>query len=59
MSNNPGGFSWTWRGRLGMILLAIWCLISGLIGIGVPLQALAPILNWMLAAAGVLLLLGV
>lgn len=51
--------NWTWRGRLGFILLAFWCLITGAIGVGIPLGALAPILNWMLMIAGVLLLLGV
>lgn len=43
----------------GFLLLALWCLITGLTQIGLPLQALAPILAWMLAAAGLLMLLGV
>lgn len=51
--------NFVWRGRIGMILLALWCVITGAIGIGIPLGALAPILAWLLLIAGVLLLVGV
>lgn len=53
------GPRFVWRGRLGFILLALWCIVTALIGLGVPLQALSPALNWVLLAAGILILIGV
>ncbi len=43
----------------GFLLLAFWCLVTGAIAIGIPLQALSPILAWVLFFAGLLMLLGV
>ena len=51
--------NWTWRGRVGLLLLAFWMLIAGLIGVGVPLGALAVLLPWLLLVGAVCIFLGI
>ena len=44
--------------RLGMLLLAVWLIATGLVGLAPGLASLHPLLSLLAIAAGVLLLLG-
>ena len=44
-----------WGNRLGILLAAIWLILTGLVGLGVAIPAI--VLNLLAIAAGVLLLL--
>lgn len=44
--------------NLGMLLLAVWLILGGLIGLGVSIGALGPLLAILALAAGVLILIG-
>ena len=61
------GFIFTWRAirvnkrirnNLGLALLAVWLILTGLISLGLSFPGLGPVAGLLAVAAGILLLLG-
>lgn len=59
MSNQTIVAGWTWRGRIGFILLALWVLLVSLGQLSVPMGQLVGIIPFVGFFAAVCLIIGV